>query len=70
MRQVYKGEIEEKLLSRSLQPLNETYYEHIWKNCQTLFSFLFVKFMQTENINNQYRKHNILNSKSKQNEQF
>ena len=34
VRQVYKGEIEEKLLSRSLQPLNDCHYEQTRKHCQ------------------------------------
>ena len=40
MRQVYKGEIEEKLLSRSLQPLNEAIMNTYEKTVKHYFRFL------------------------------
>ena len=39
MRQVYKGEIEEKLLSRSLQPLNEAIMNTYEKTVKHYFHF-------------------------------
>ncbi len=39
VRQVYKGEIEEKLLSRSLQPLNEAIMNTYEKTVKHYFHF-------------------------------
>ena len=39
VRQVYKGEIEEKLLSRSLQPLNEPIMNTYEKTVKHYFHF-------------------------------
>ena len=48
MRQVYKGEIEEKLLSRSLQPLNEAIMNTYEKTVKHYFHFYLLNLCKSK----------------------